>query len=203
MVDIRMKRCRTSLGAVLEEGKWDTVDFMDAGRQITSGLHYLHTRALVHRDLKPENILMDDSSSEGPRYLFADFGLSKMLAQSRQTVGVGTPGYYAPGIMGLCPGGHGFAADVFSLSVAFIVMLDYVTLDGLWRTYVGWRVCNQTITNFHKLLRRFAASLIKPHVACSLIAEMLSIKPTYRPSTAKILGHINHEIIPVDSLIPP
>ena len=48
-------------------------------KQITEGLHYIHSAGIVHRDIKPGNILIkrhDDGSLE---FKLADFGFSKRV----------------------------------------------------------------------------------------------------------------------------
>lgn len=43
--------------------------------QLTSGVHYLHTRGVAHRDLKPENLLLDDNNI----LKISDFGMATMF----------------------------------------------------------------------------------------------------------------------------
>ncbi|MGH9461085.1 MAG: serine/threonine-protein kinase [Vicinamibacteria bacterium] len=67
------------------------------GMQILRGLEALHSAGIVHRDLKPENVLLTDTEPQCAK--LTDFGLSKILAESRGlTVSgtrLGTPLYQA------------------------------------------------------------------------------------------------------------
>lgn len=73
-------------------------DCCDVALQVSTGMHYLHSRGVIHRDLKPENVLI---TTDG-RACICDFGLSVGLVKGRSnavsnTV-TGTPGYIAPEI---------------------------------------------------------------------------------------------------------
>lgn len=64
--------------------------------QLLRGVCFIHERGLCHRDLKPENVMIDRASQ---RVKIIDFGLSKRQ-QSAVTLGVGTPDYMAPELLG-------------------------------------------------------------------------------------------------------
>jgi serine/threonine protein kinase len=65
-------------------------------RQIHMGVTFLHDNGLCHRDLKPENCMVDAKTDT---LKIIDFGLSKHL-ESAVTLGVGTPDYMAPEMLG-------------------------------------------------------------------------------------------------------
>ena len=59
---------------------------------VTEGLKYAHSRGIIHRDLKPSNILLKNGRAK-----VSDWGLSKLLKESRTTHTVSfTPLYAAP-----------------------------------------------------------------------------------------------------------
>lgn len=64
--------------------------------QLHKGVTFLHANNLCHRDLKPENCMID---SKTDKLVLIDFGLSKHL-DSAVTLGVGTPDYMAPEMLG-------------------------------------------------------------------------------------------------------
>ena len=65
-------------------------------KQIHMGVTFLHDNGLCHRDLKPENCMVDAKTDT---LKIIDFGLSKHL-ESAVTLGVGTPDYMAPEMLG-------------------------------------------------------------------------------------------------------
>lgn len=82
-------------------------------KQITSGIHYLHTLKIVHRDIKPHNILVsapiltiaNPSTTHPPRLLISDFGLCKKLEGDQNSFrattafAAGTSGWRAPELL--------------------------------------------------------------------------------------------------------
>ncbi len=59
-------------------------DIFDIFRQVVAGVRYLHFQNIVHGDIKPQNLLLDDNGL----VKIADFGISQMLSQSSQQIGI-------------------------------------------------------------------------------------------------------------------
>lgn len=107
-------------------------------REMTEGLHHLHSLEIVHRDLKPANVLVSQVEGGFLRMLITDFGLSTSLGPETSMfyptrTGAGTPGWRAPEVMtggsrvdsGI--GGLKKSLDIFPLGCLYF----YVVTDGL------------------------------------------------------------------------
>ena len=64
--------------------------------QLARGVEEIHAHGLAHRDIKPENCMVERATDT---LKIIDFGLSKHQ-QSAVTLGVGTPDYLAPELLG-------------------------------------------------------------------------------------------------------
>ncbi|KAL8743975.1 MAG: hypothetical protein Q9190_003730 [Brigantiaea leucoxantha] len=117
---IALELCPASLQDIIEKPSDcltrvgpDHLDPINALKQITSGLHHLHTLKIVHRDIKPQNILVsapkifpgNPSASQAPRLLISDFGLCKKLEGDQNSFrattahAAGTSGWRAPELL--------------------------------------------------------------------------------------------------------
>ena len=66
-------------------------------KQLTEGIHYLHSNSYVHRDIKLENILIDKKNKT---IKIIDFGFSVSVQPDKKLcMFCGTPSYMAPEIV--------------------------------------------------------------------------------------------------------
>jgi hypothetical protein len=88
---------------------------------IARGLAYAHKKGIVHRDIKPENILL--SANGIPK--ITDWGLGKLMGDSRQSTVIGcSPAYAAP--EQIAPhrfGRPGPATDVYQIGILLCELL--------------------------------------------------------------------------------
>lgn len=77
----------------LESRSLDTDETLDIFRQVCEGVQALHEKSIVHFDLKPGNVFLKGSIAR-----VGDYGLSRLMSESRNTLsfGRGTPYYMAP-----------------------------------------------------------------------------------------------------------
>jgi serine/threonine protein kinase len=85
--------------------------------EILLGIEFLHSKSIVYRDLKPENVLIDIDG----HIKIADFGLSKILTQTRSYSFCGSPEYMCPEI--LRRDGHNHMVDYYTLGAILFEML--------------------------------------------------------------------------------
>ena len=88
--------------------------------QVARALDCAHARGIVHRDVKPGNVLM----GRDDRPLLADFGIAKIMAETRLTqtgASVGTPQYMSPEQAQGSPADH--RSDIYALGVMLYEML--------------------------------------------------------------------------------
>ncbi len=102
-----------TLKSKLEEGAMATEDAFRIFIQILRGVQALHEHSLIHFDLKPANIFI-----KGDIARVGDYGLSKLVSESRRSLsmGRGTPYYMAPEMLNR-KGDH--RSDIYSLGVMF------------------------------------------------------------------------------------
>jgi serine/threonine protein kinase len=167
-------------------------------KDITSGLHHLHSHGYIHRDLKPSNCLLHNTGRE-LRVLVSDFGEVQVENVARKSTGAtGTISYCAPEVLQRRTPGGTFGnfttkSDVFSLGMIVYFMcfgkLPYSTadvdeekedLEQLRAEISSWpgfddenRVRDDLPDRLYKFLKR-----------------LLALNPNDRPSTEDILHGI-------------
>ncbi|KAK2078247.1 hypothetical protein QBZ16_004116 [Prototheca wickerhamii] len=159
--------------------------------QLLHGVTFIHERGLCHRDLKPENVMIDRRSRT---VKIIDFGLSKHQA-SAVTLGVGTPDYMAPELLGngsvqtLYERRTGRydarASDIWALGVLLYLLVtgQYPFEDPLHPQNVVATLQNIMGGRMRPLPRR-----VSPACA-SLIRDMLALQPEKRLSLQQIQQH--------------
>jgi len=113
------------LAARLARGPLAPRELVDALLPALDGVACAHEAGVVHRDLKPANILLVPSS-EGPRAVVLDFGVSRLVDEDSDLTGslavLGTPAYMSPeqarGARDVGP-----ASDQFSLAAVLYACL--------------------------------------------------------------------------------
>lgn len=106
-----------TLKVMLAEGRLERGRALLHFRQMLEGVKGLHEHAIVHFDLKPGNIFI-----RGDIARVGDYGLSKLMSESRATLsmGRGTPYYMAPEMLRRRGDPR---SDVYSLGVILFEML--------------------------------------------------------------------------------
>mgnify|MGYP000844056389 FL=1 len=188
---LAMELCRGgSLRMRLRSGRLPVAVALGRARELCETLTELHAGALSHGDLKPENLLfrgdgrgrfaLPESEASLGDLVIADFGLSR-LRKEPGAVGVGTPGYLSPERFAGSPPSP--AADVFSVAVVLCELLCGDVTEVLVPS-------KKEAIGAHVLL-----ACVHPQLAAlgshgpslrALIADMLCVDPTARPSAAQV-----------------
>uniref|UniRef100_A0A3Q3FM51 non-specific serine/threonine protein kinase n=1 Tax=Labrus bergylta TaxID=56723 RepID=A0A3Q3FM51_9LABR len=174
-------------------------------RQLTSAVAFLHKNNIVHRDLKPDNILISQKSGS-PVLKVADFGLSKVCAESNQnnivninkfwlSSACGSDFYMAPEVW---EGHYTAKADIFALGIIIWAMIERITfIDAeskreLLGTYI--RQGTEIVPVGEALLENPKMVLHIPQKARSsmsegvkkLLQDMLAVNPQDRPDAFQL-----------------
>ena len=173
-------------------------DIFSFFKDITSGLHHLHSHGYIHRDLKPNNCLLHDDGKRF-RVLVSDFGEVQMENATRKSTGAtGTISYCAPEVlMKDQAGGFGnftTKSDVFSLGMIVYFMcfgkLPYSNADDINEENEDLDQLRAEISLWAGFddERRIRADL--PDYLYKFLKRLLSLHPGDRPSTEEILQGI-------------
>ncbi|KAK0281241.1 putative serine/threonine-protein kinase iks1 [Friedmanniomyces endolithicus] len=168
-------------------------------KDITSGLHHLHSKGYIHRDLKPSNCLLQHDGAK-TRVLISDFGEVQVAGSRRGSTGAtGTISYCAPEVLRReSPdgtfGNFSRKSDIFSLGMIVHFMcfgrLPYANADDINEededldelrieitSWPGFDDATRARPDLHEKLYKF-------------LKRLLSVDPNERPSTGDILDSI-------------
>ena len=142
--------------------------------QIVSAIDYCHASGIVHRDIKPANVMIE----KFPVVKVTDFGLCAVIQSEPLTDSCGSPSFCSPECLFAAPH-DGVKSDIWSLGVTLYAM---VTGNLPWN-------CSDKATMLSQILQ---GRFVEPNVSEScrdLIASMLKVNPSERPSLETVLRH--------------
>lgn len=137
--------------------------------QITTGVHYIHSKGLIHRDLKPGNIFLVDEN----HIKIGDFGLATALeTEEKRTRSTGTLLYMSPEQKS---SQYGKEVDIFTLGLILAELLHPCT------TY------SETSKYFEAIKNGSFSDDIFNSKEKDLVQRLISKEPKERPKTSEIL----------------
>ena len=91
---------------------------IDIMKQITNGIHYMHSNNILHRDIKPENILLHNGIIK-----ICDFGFSTIIKENHQMMRTicGTPLFMSPEMLFMKP--YTIKSEIWALGILFYMMI--------------------------------------------------------------------------------
>ena len=147
--------------------------------QLIKALKYLHSHRVIHCDLKLGNLFL----TEKMELKVGDFGLATKLdfeGERKRTV-CGTPNYIAPEILD-GKTGHSYEVDIWSLGV-----IIYTLIIG--KPPFETRDVKTTYKRIKMNAYTFPENAIISEAAKNLIAQILVLDPSKRPTLDQILTH--------------
>jgi serine/threonine protein kinase len=167
-------------------------------KDITTGLHHLHSKGYIHRDLKPSNCLLQHDDGR-TRVLISDFGEVQLEGDNRRSTGAtGTVAYLAPEALRQSPDGsfHNFTtkSDIFSLGMIVYFMcfgrLPYANADGISEEDEDLDQLRAEITRWPGFDDETRPRSDLPERLYRYLKRLLSVNPDDRPGTDEILSSI-------------
>jgi serine/threonine protein kinase len=167
-------------------------------KDITTGLHHLHSKGYIHRDLKPSNCLLQHDDGR-TRVLISDFGEVQLAGDNRRSTGAtGTVAYLAPEALQQAPDGsfHNFTtkSDIFSLGMIVYFMcfgrLPYANADGISEDDEDLDQLRAEITRWPGFDDETRPRSDLPERLYRYLKRLLSVNPDDRPGTDEILSSI-------------
>jgi serine/threonine protein kinase len=166
-------------------------------RDITSGLHHLHTNGYIHRDLKPSNCLLHNDGQKMAVHV-SDFGEVQAANEQRTSTGAtGTISYCAPEVLQRQGSGFGeftTKSDIFSLGMIVYFMcfgrLPYLNSDAANDENEDLDKLRAEVSAWHGFDDVTRARKDLPEKLYKFLKRLLSPNPAERPSTEQILQAI-------------
>jgi serine/threonine protein kinase len=168
-------------------------------RDITSGLHHLHTNGYIHRDLKPSNCLLHNDGQKMSVHV-SDFGEVQATNERRTSTGAtGTISYCAPEVLQRQGPNDSFGefttkSDIFSLGMIVYFMcfarLPYENADAANDENEDIEKLRAEVSAWHGFDDATRARTDLPEKLYKFLKRLLSPDPAERPSTEQILQAI-------------
>lgn len=159
------------------------------------GIMYLHhdcSPAIIHCDIKSTNILLDDEYEAK----IADFGISKMSADSYYSCFAGTHGYMAPELAYTLKVTE--KSDVYSYGVVLLELLTgRIPIEsqfGEGKDIVYWVSVHVDAQNFEEIFdSRLSSSSLDDMIKVLKVAMLCTTKlPTVRPTMREVVAMLVH-----------
>ena len=181
-----------SLSEIIRRQPLSLPRFLNASRQICSGLQSAHKGILIegqlspiiHRDIKPSNILVLQDSSFGELVKILDFGIAKLLqSDTDQThTFMGTLAYCSPEQM------EGKEldkrSDIYSLGVMMFEMLTgEMPIVGESHSFGGWYKAHHSMPP--RTFESVKPNLKLPVPLKNLVMSCLAKEPNARPQSVE------------------
>ncbi|KAK4507028.1 hypothetical protein PRZ48_000762 [Zasmidium cellare] len=173
-------------------------------RDITSGLHHLHSKGYIHRDLKPSNCLLQRDGGR-TRVLISDFGEVQAAGATRGSSGAtGTISYCAPEVLQRTVdgslGNFTTKSDIFSLGMIVYFMcfgrLPYSNADDINEENEDLDELRAEIAKWSGFSDEARLRPDLPERLYKYLRRLLSVDPNERPSTDEILTSIKGGVAP-------
>lgn len=172
--------------------------------QLCDVLQAAHDEGIIHRDLKPANIMIVDPDTPRERVKVMDFGLAKLVEDSRDRrvtdtsvdFAVGTPGYICPEqVRGEAMDHRG---DIYSVGVML-----YELLAGRL-PFIGANSMDVLLAHATESPPTFAELGVKgvPQDVEDVVRKALQKEPDARPQSARELDMLFHQALGVKGTAP-
>lgn len=164
------------------------------GKQLLTGIEFLHSQNIVHRDLKLGNIFIKNDVVK-----IGDFGLCAEIASKRRKTVCGTPNYIAPEILNENDGGYSHEADIWSFGVILYTLLygkppfQEATVKEIYH-----RIKKNDLRYSTEVLVNFEAGGVKERCAVALFDKIFTLDPNKRITLDEIK---RHEFFTLDYLV--
>ncbi|MBP2215060.1 serine/threonine protein kinase [Arthrobacter sp. CAN_C5] len=178
----------TDLQCAKQQGPFASGIAATLGAGIADALAEVHRGGIIHRDVKPANILIskDENLHGKTRYKLTDFGIARILDESRLTAtgqSIGTATYFSP------EQAHGgaitSASDVYSLG---LVLLEILTGSTVFPGPAAASVAARLHRN-----PEIPETLGDPWV--HLLTRMTAQDPADRPTAAAISAALQNDAL--------
>lgn len=158
---------------------FDEASVLDWFTQMCLAIKHVHDRKIIHRDIKGQNIFITKNNT----VKLGDFGIARILNKTMEkarTV-VGTPYYLSPEIIENKP--YSYKSDIWSMGVVLYELCMLTPpFNGTSLQYLALKIVKGSYTpisgNYSKELK-------------NLVADMLNLDPSKRPSADQILSMVD------------